>query len=94
MAEEVQHQPGQKRFVLQLGDQEAELTYTLAGGMLRVDHTGVPPSLEHRGLASRLAEAAIAYAREQRLVIQPRCRFMAVYLKRHPEHQALVAPSS
>ena len=72
---------------------EAELTYRRAGSEIVFDHTGVPPAAQHRGLANRLAEAALSYAREHKLQVVPQCRFMAVYIKRHPEHQDLLAQS-
>jgi predicted GNAT family acetyltransferase len=88
----VSHEEARHRFVLAVDGGEAELTYRRAGDRIVFDHTGVPPALQHQGLADRLAEVALAYAREHRLRVEPRCRFMEVYIKRHPEHQDLVAP--
>lgn len=87
----VEHEPERKRFVLKIEGGEAELTYRRQGNTLVFDHTGVPPALQHRGLANRLAEAALGYARAQQLRVEPECRFLAIYLKRHPEHQDLLA---
>ena len=92
MAASVKHQETRNRFVLSVDGEEAELTYRMAGKTLVVNHTGVPPALQHRGLANQLAEAALTFAREQALLVEPRCRFMAVYFDRHPEHQDLRAP--
>ena len=85
MDEKVVHQEKQHRFVLAIDGEEAELTYRRMGHTLIVNHTGVPAALQHRGLANLLAEAALSYAREHKLTVDPQCRFMAVYLKRHPQ---------
>jgi uncharacterized protein len=90
MADDVDHQQNKQRFVLKVGGSEAELTYRRQGRTIIFDHTGVPPPLRHRGLANRLAEAALNFAREQNLRVQPQCRFVAVYLKRHAEYQDLL----
>jgi uncharacterized protein len=90
MGDEVDHQEKRQRFVLNVDGSEAELTYRRQDRTIIFDHTGVPPMLRHRGLANRLAEAALNYAREQKLKVHPQCRFMAVYLKRHAEYRDLL----
>jgi predicted GNAT family acetyltransferase len=90
MADDVAHQENKQRFVLNVDGSEAELTYRRQGRIIIFDHTGVPPLLRHRGLANRLAEAALNYAREQNLRVDPQCRFVAVYLKRHAEYRDLL----
>jgi predicted GNAT family acetyltransferase len=88
--EQVEHQQERHRFVLHLGGGEALMTYRLVPGAMVLDHTEVPPEFQHRGYADQLARAAIDYAREQGLKIDPQCRFMDVYMKRHPEVQDLL----
>ncbi len=90
MAANVEHQPSRCRFVLAGEGGEAELTYRMNGDVVIFDHTGVPPNMQHKGLANLLAEAGLGYAREEKLKVDPQCRFMAVYIKRHPEHQDLL----
>jgi len=50
----------------------------------------VPPALEGRGIAGKLARAALDYARERKLSVIPRCPFVAAYIRKHPEYQSLV----
>ena len=96
MAEEfqIEHQEKQRRFVLEVEGAEAELTYQLIGDVIIFDHTAVPPALQHRGLADKLAETALAYAREENLQVDPQCRFMAVYIQRHKQYQDLLGKPS
>lgn len=86
----IEHRKDHCRFVLSLDGGEAELTYRVQGDTIVFDHTHVPPAMQHQGLANRLAEAALAFAREEHLRADPQCRFMAVYIKRHPEHHDLL----
>jgi predicted GNAT family acetyltransferase len=92
MSEEIkiEHQDRKHRFVLEVEGAEAELTYQRSGDVIIFDHTEVPPALQHRGLANQLAEAALGYAREQNLQVDPQCRFMAVYIERHKQYQDLL----
>lgn len=68
-----------------------ELDYRLDGRTMRIHHTGVPPALEGRGIASALAAAAVAHARAEGLTIQPLCSYVRAWLRRHPEHADLVS---
>jgi predicted GNAT family acetyltransferase len=61
--------------------------------VLELIHTEVPEPLSGRGIASRLAHAALVYARENGLRVIPTCPFVRSYLERHPEFQELVIAS-
>src|SRR6185503_14772945 len=61
-----------------------------ATGALVLDHTEVPPVLRHRGIATRLARAALEFARDQRVDVVPVCPFVVAYVKRHPELSDLI----
>ncbi len=59
------------------GGVEAEMTYRKTGsGPMTIDHTGVPPAFEGRGIASKLVHAAIADARAEGFTIHPVCSLM------------------
>lgn len=88
---EIRHEPENRRFVTGAGDTEAELTYARVGNTLVCHHTFVPAALRGGGIASALAHYALRYARDNGLEIRPACRFVAAYIRRHPEHQDLVA---
>lgn len=68
----------------------AVLEYQRDGRRLALVHTEVPEAERGGGYADALAGAALAYARAERLEVLPRCRFVRVYLRRHPEYAALV----
>ena len=75
------------RYVIHLApDVEAEMTFRKgADGTITVDHTGVPPAYEGRGIASKLVNKAVADARAQGFKIMPLCSYVVAQFRRHPE---------
>jgi len=88
----VVHAPERQAFVLAAGRAEAVCAYRRDGPWLVLHHTEVPAALQGRGLAAVLVQAALAWAREQGLVVRPTCSYVAAYMRRHPETQDLLAP--
>ena len=87
----VTHNAAAQRFELTVDGLLCEATYRLNEGVMWMNHTGVPPALEGRGLASQLVAAAVDHARQHGLKIKPVCSYVAVWLRRHPEAADLVA---
>lgn len=81
------------RYFIDLGSgAEAEMTFSKSGdGPMVIDHTGVPPAFEGRGIASKLVNAAIADAREQGFKIRPVCSYVVAQFRRHKEWGDLLA---
>jgi predicted GNAT family acetyltransferase len=84
----VVQEPG--RFVVRMGNAEAHLTYELHAGVLEVISTFTPPALRGQGLAARLTEAAIAFARQEGLRIRPTCSYTRAYLEQRTALRELV----
>lgn len=84
------HDAAATQFYIDLGVARAVLEYELQGGTMIINHTGVPTAWEGQGLASRLAHAALDYAREQSYKVVPLCSYIAGYIRKHPEYHALV----
>jgi L-lactate dehydrogenase len=83
----------QGRFELRIGDHAGFITFRVNGSALSLIHTEVPAALRGRGIAETLARAAMDYARQHAMTIQPFCPFVATFIKRHSEFQALVDPT-
>ena len=79
------------RFELHVDGQVAFLTYRRSGGNISLDHTEVPESLRGRGIADRLARAALESARSEGLAVVPVCPFVKAYIRRHPEYRSMVS---
>jgi predicted GNAT family acetyltransferase len=78
------------RYEVFVGDELAGLAaYRLEPGRMVVTHTEVDPAFQGRGLAGRLARAALEDARVQGLRVAPACEYMETYLSRHPEYADL-----
>jgi predicted GNAT family acetyltransferase len=88
----VRKNPVAQRFEVRAGESLAVLEYEEEGGRVTLVHTEVPVSMEGRGIAGRLAVAALEDAHDRNLTVVPVCDFVVAYLKRHPEYLPLVDP--
>ena len=69
----------------------AYLSYELFPGIIELQHTIVPRAIEGRGIAARLTDFAVAYARSEGLLIRPVCSYSVRYFERHAELGVLLA---
>ena len=71
---------------------EAEMTFRKADdGTITIDHTGVPPEYEGRGIAAKLVNRAISDAREQGFKITPLCGYVASEFRHHRDWADVLA---
>jgi uncharacterized protein len=94
MEQPVVNNPRKYRFEAVIGSHVAVLNYKQESNRITFIHTEVPEELAGRGIGNALAKAGLEYAREQRLQVIPRCRFVAKYIEKHPEFEDLVASAS
>ncbi len=81
-----------QRYEILLGGEVAGvLHYRRHGDTIELMHTDVEQSFSGRGLASRLASAALEDARGRNTPVVPSCPFVIGYLDRHPEYNDLLA---
>jgi len=85
----VEHDPAGHLFHARLNGLRAVLEYRRAPGKIVFVHTEVPAAFRHRGVADALAHAGLEYARTEHLAVIALCPFVASYIRRHPEYQAL-----
>ena len=87
----VEHRERENRFIVRVGNEEAELEYTRPGrGLIDIQHTYVPPSARGRGVAEALAVAAFQFARERGDRVIPSCPFVRKWLLDNPDEATLV----
>ena len=73
------------------GKRIAETTYTLVDHVMTMPHTWVDDSLRGHGVARKLVDAAVAYAREHHHQINPVCPFVqSAFTKDATIHDVLV----
>ena len=87
---EVKNNPEAGRFEAQIGEHLAVMEYFPTGQSLVFTHTGVPNEIAGQGIASKMAQFALDYARAENLTVVPNCPFVSSYIRRHPEYQDLL----
>jgi predicted GNAT family acetyltransferase len=69
------------------GKRLAEMTYTTAGAArIIIDHTTVDDALRGTGAGKKLVEAAVLWAREQKIKILPLCPFAKSVFDKTPAY--------
>ena len=66
------------------GKRLGQMEIALSGKRLTVYHTEVSPEAEGKGLAKKMLEAMVAYAREQQLNVIPLCPYVHAQFKKNP----------
>lgn len=85
----IEHDLATHRFLAQTSSGTAVLSYAPAGpGVLELYSTYVPAPDRGHGIGGLLVEAALRYARENRMQVIPTCRFVARWIRDHPEERA------
>lgn len=75
-------------FIDEDGEWVAELTYFKSGdSTITVDHIEVDPKLQGKDIGRGLVEAAVNYARENGLKINPVCPYTKKVIDATPEYQ-------
>jgi uncharacterized protein len=90
----IEHNASAQQYEARIGRHLAVAEYSMSGNTITFTHTFVPPALRGRGIASKLIQAALEDARAEELMVVPLCSFVAGYIRRHPEHMALLSPNA
>ncbi len=89
---QVEHDSEARRFEVKLPAGTAVLSYAPRGDkVLELFSTYVPLESRGKGVAAALVEAALAYARAGGYRVIPSCWYVALWIRRHPEHADLLA---
>lgn len=86
----IEHDVSGHCFELKLEGHRCVLDYLLHDKVMTITHTGVPSELGGRGLAAEITQFALDYARSQAWQVIPQCSYVAAYIKKHPEYEALL----
>lgn len=89
---EIRHDRDHGRFMVSENGHDAFVEYEREGSTLAINHTEVPPEIGGRGIAGKLVEAVLRYARDEGLKVLPRCSYADAYMRRHAEYEELRAP--
>jgi len=76
----------QGAFLIMDGDEQlGEMALAIVDKNMIVYHTEVSPKAEGQGLAKKLLETMVAYARQHQLKVVPLCPYVHAQFKRHPQ---------
>lgn len=94
ISKEIVHERSDHRgafVVFDNGNRVAELTYTVAGSRVILDHTHVDDSLRGTGTGGKLVRAAVEWARAEHHKLLPLCPFAKSVFDRTPEYADVLA---
>lgn len=86
---EVNNNPAKNRFETWIDGELSKLDYMEDGNTIVMTHVGVHPSHRGQGVAGKVTEAALEYAKGKSLRVIPMCSYVGAYIRRHPEYIAL-----
>jgi predicted GNAT family acetyltransferase len=76
-------------FIIKDGDQQlGEMVVSISGKNLTVYHTEVVPEAEGKGLAKKMLQEMVDYARKNGLKVIPLCPYVHAQFRRHPDEYA------
>lgn len=87
----IRHAVERQRFETEVDGHAARLEYRRRGEVLTITHTEVPEAIGGRGIAGKLVQAAVEYARDAALKVAPMCSYSSQWMDRHPEYADLRA---
>jgi predicted GNAT family acetyltransferase len=85
----ITHNPDENRFETWIDGRLSKLDYLENGDTIVLTHVGVHPDDRGQGVAAKLTETALAYARGKSMRVVPMCSYVAAYIRRNPRHVEL-----
>jgi len=86
---EVTHNAEERRFETWIDGYLSKLDYIQDGKNFVITHVGVSPELRGQGIAGKIVQVGLEYAKEKALRVVPMCSYAAAYIRRHPEYVEL-----
>ncbi len=69
-----------------------KLDYMQDGNNFIIEHVGVHPEFRGQGVAGKLMEVALDYAKQNSLRVIPMCSYAAYYIRQNPQYLELTNP--
>jgi uncharacterized protein len=83
---EITHNPAEKRFEVFINGELSKLDYIEDGNTIVMTHVGVHPEHRGGGVAGKITQVALEYAKEKHLRVIPMCSYVATYIRRNPHY--------
>lgn len=85
----VMHNEPENTFEVWINGHLSKLDYMQDGKNFVITHVGVYPEFRGQGLAGKIVDASLEYARQNSLRVIPMCSYAAAYIRRNPRHMEL-----
>ena len=86
---EVTHNEAEQRFETWSDGYLSKLDYIQDGKNFVITHVGVSPELRGQGIAGKIVEVGLEYAKDKSLRVVPMCSYAAAYIRKHPKYAEL-----
>ena len=86
---EITHDPAKHTFEVWIDGQLSKLDYIQDGKNFVITHVGVYPEHRGQGVAGKIVEAGLQYAKQNDLRVIPMCSYAAAYIRRNPQYMEL-----
>jgi predicted GNAT family acetyltransferase len=83
--------PEHRRYEMNVAGQVAFVNYRREGKIIALTHAEVPAALNGRGIGSALVRGTLEQIKAAGDQVRPVCPFIAAFMDRHPEYDALRA---
>jgi predicted GNAT family acetyltransferase len=90
----IEHEEKEHRgafFVVRDGKRLAEMTYTIAGSRVIIDHTEIDAALRGTGTGRQLVAASVEWARAENRRLLPLCPFARSVFDKTPEFRDVLS---
>lgn len=83
---EITNNSAENRFEVWIDGQLSKLDYIEDGDTIVMTHVGVHPEHRGGGVAGRITQVAMEYAKQRNLRVIPMCSYVASYIRRNPQY--------
>jgi predicted GNAT family acetyltransferase len=88
---EVTHNEANRRFEVRIDGYLSKLDYIRDGKNFVITHVGVYPEHRGQGIAAKIVQTALEYAKQNALRVIPMCGYAAAYIRRNPQYIELTS---
>ena len=86
---EVTHNEADHTFEVWIEGHLSKLDYIQDAKNFVITHVGVDPEFRNQGLAAKIVEAGLEFAKQNSLRVIPMCSYAAAYIRRNPQYAEL-----
>jgi uncharacterized protein len=88
---EVTHNEADHTFEVWIDGYLSKLDYIQDKNNFVITHVGVHPQLRGQGVAGKIVEVGLEYAKQNSLRVIPMCSYAAAFIRRHPQYMELTS---